>query len=390
MPSALVLGGALARARAALGAPASPSEPGAYVHVGSLPPGRASSEGAQTRSHADARAETTDLPGDRAAATLIDQATVNRSTVDGATVDGATVDWASPAVRRSDRRDRRRLSQQRGTVQGHGRRRYGRRTSIAVAGLWLRPGRAATLLYDPGTAPGKSPSGRTGGGLAGPGAGGAEGIPIVSVHELTQNGNLPNDNLAALPYALGNDPGKYWASDIYKSSDFGGSGGFGLVLQLRGSHPLHHLTVSTPMQNWSAEVFTGSSDPAALSGWGQDRSRMSHIYGDATFSLGGQDASWALLWMIDPGPAVRLWCASFPSPDLGPPGGAPADLGLARWPLSSRVPAVSPFVDWAGVQANLPACPKATSAPLRSRPFLTRPRMGPLPARRSPMSGRGE
>jgi len=101
---------------------------------------------------------------------------------------------------------------------------------------------------------------------------------------------------------IGNNPGKYWSSDSYKSADFGGSGGFALVLQLDGSHVLHRLTVSTPMDGWSAEVFTASSGSGTLSGWGQPLSRQASVNGDAVFPLGDKRAGWVLLWMIDPGP----------------------------------------------------------------------------------------
>jgi hypothetical protein len=125
---------------------------------------------------------------------------------------------------------------------------------------------------------------------------------VVSVHELTQAGNEPNDNVSELPNVIGNTTSAYWESDIYKSAEFGGSGGFGLVLQLDGLHVLRQVTVSTPMQGWTAEVFASSSDAGALSGWGQALSRQSAIKGDAVFSLRDKKASWVLFWMIDPGP----------------------------------------------------------------------------------------
>ena len=104
---------------------------------------------------------------------------------------------------------------------------------------------------------------------------------------------------------IGNNPAKYWESDIYKRPEFGGSGGFGLVLQLDGPHVLHQLAVSTPMDGWSAEVFTANSAAGTLSGWGRSLSHQASINGDAVFSLGGQKASWVLFWIIDPGPTRR-------------------------------------------------------------------------------------
>ncbi len=102
---------------------------------------------------------------------------------------------------------------------------------------------------------------------------------------------------------IGNNPAKYWQSDIYKSAEFGGSGGFGIVLQLNSRHVLHQLSVSTPMKGWSAEVFASGSGSATLGGWGRAVAQRSSINGDAVFPLDGAKASWVLFWMVDPGPS---------------------------------------------------------------------------------------
>jgi hypothetical protein len=167
-----------------------------------------------------------------------------------------------------------------------------------VAGLTV----AGALVHVPGTAVGTS---QPGGGRAGGALSNQASFPpiaVVSVRELTQDGNEPNDNLSELPNVLGNNPGKYWSSDIYNGAHFGGSGGFGLVLQLDGPHVLHRLVVSTPMDGWSAEVFAAGSGSGTLGGWGQPLSRQTSINGDAVFSLGDKRAGWVLFWMIDPGP----------------------------------------------------------------------------------------
>jgi hypothetical protein len=164
-------------------------------------------------------------------------------------------------------------------------------------------------MHGPGTAPNTSQPGGAGagaggggGGGGGAGAGASSAVAVVSVRELTQDGIQPNDNLGELRNVIGNNPAKYWQSDIYKGAEFGGSGGFGLVLQLDGAHVLHELTVSTPMQDWSAEVFTSGSGATTLSGWGRPRSQQASIHGNAVFSLGDHKAGWVLFWMTDPGP----------------------------------------------------------------------------------------
>ncbi len=104
---------------------------------------------------------------------------------------------------------------------------------LLVAGLSV----AGALVHVPGRGRRGPQPGQSGGG--GGGAASEQGsfppIAVVSVRELTQDGNEPNDNVSELPNVIANSPGKYWASDIYKSADFGGSGGFGLVLQLDGA-----------------------------------------------------------------------------------------------------------------------------------------------------------
>jgi hypothetical protein len=300
VPSALVLGSALARVRRSLGVAEAPNEAGANLHTGPLPLDRAASRpGAGPPEPASAGGTAVLGAGASGASTILEHA-------GGATL----VEQAGGAARarRAGRREHRGPGTGRahrnklaGEPPGGRRRRPGRLTSIAVAVL-LVAGLTVVgaLVHVPGAAPGTSQPG--GGGGAPSGQGSFPPLAVVSVRELTQDGNEPNDNLSELPNMIGNNPGKYWSSDIYKSADFGGSGGFGLVLQLDGSHVLHRLTVSTPMDGWSAEVFTASSGSGTLSGWGQPLSRQASVNGDAVFPLGDKRAGWVLLWMIDPGP----------------------------------------------------------------------------------------
>jgi serine/threonine-protein kinase len=298
VPSALVLGSALGRVRRSLGATEAQNEPGANLHTALLPPHRRTSRPEAGLPEPGSTSRTTALGT---------QAIGGQTLVEGA--NGATlVEPAGRAERgrRAAGRDRASGKEPESKPPQRGRRRPGRWTSIVVAvllvaGLTV----AAALVHIPGTAPRTSQPGRAGGG--GPQSSSAPfpTLPVVSVRELTQDGNQPNDNLSELPNVIGNNPAKYWESDIYKRPEFGGSGGFGLVLQLDGPHVLHQLAVSTPMDGWSAEVFTANSAAGTLSGWGRSLSHQASINGDAVFSLGGQKASWVLFWIIDPGPTRR-------------------------------------------------------------------------------------
>ena len=93
-------------------------------------------------------------------------------------------------------------------------------------------------------------------------------IKVLSVSELTQNGNHPTDNLGELGNLIDGNPTTFWEGDVYDSPNFGGSGGFGLAMDLGSRHSVHELVVTTSMQGWSAETFTSDTNAQVLSGWG--------------------------------------------------------------------------------------------------------------------------
>ena len=298
VPSALALGGSLARVGRSLGTSEASNEPGADVHTGLLPTLQSPS------GPKDANARPASAGGTIALA--------SEPTEAAALAEGPTgpilVEPAGEAVKagRGRRKSSRERVPKRSSARGPGpprKRRPGRWASIVVAVLLVAGlSLAGALAHFPGPAPGTKQDAGGDGGRASSGSSSTSALTVVSVHELTQDGNQPNDNVSELLSVIGNNPSGYWESDIYNSAEFGGSGGFGLVLQLAGLHVLRQLTVSTPMQGWTAEVFASSSDAGALSGWGQALSRQSAINGDSVFSLRDKRASWVLLWMIDPGP----------------------------------------------------------------------------------------
>jgi hypothetical protein len=298
VPSALVLGSALARVLTSLAATGPPNGAGTDMGVdGALALGGASGGstlvdyGAGTDMGVDGALA---LGGASGGSTLVDYG------------GGGSVVGSAAGSRRTRRAAKKGQVPRKELVAKPMPRRHrpGRWTSVVVGALLVAGlGAAAALVYSPRTAPATSPLGQGGDGGAPPGPGPFSPIAVVSVHELTQDGNEPNDNLNELPNVIGSNPGKYWESDIYKSAEFGGSGGFGLVLQLDGPHVLHQLDVITPMDDWSAEVFTSGSDAGTLSAWGRPVSRLAAIHGGAVFSLGDKKAGWVLFWMIDPGPS---------------------------------------------------------------------------------------
>lgn len=339
VPSALVLGGALTSVRRQMGLPG--TDAGSYVR---LPSGTAPPEPARTGASAGAgraegpsrtsptgpgpaptgggrtgsggRAGTVNLggAGTQREVPVPNYAATGTVAMGSATEVALAAQGASPSVVAAPPAS---AGAHAGPARAKARPRHrtGRAASIlvgclALAGLLV----LAELLSSSGGRPGAA-SGTSGGG---PGPATAGPVRIVAVHELTQNGILPNDNLADLSHVLTGDS-PVWTGDVYKSADFGNSGGFGLVLQLSGAHALHELVVETTMSGWSARSYVSaapllagcssgsysSSCIAPVSAWGAATSSASNLTGSHTFSLGGRRGAWVLFWMLDPGPALQ-------------------------------------------------------------------------------------
>jgi hypothetical protein len=301
VPSALVLGGALAAISRSLGVPAQ-SEPGAYLHI-SPGPTRAERARHDAVRPAEIGAWSADgLAAGPAGVTRVDeipsQEAQSRRRRSGGTIAlteeaGAGAPYLESSSRRARRKRRKKESF---------RRRPGIVASVVVGSLLVAGLLAAVALWraNTPTAPGpdttssSSPSSGT--------SASSSPIKVLSVRELTQNGNHPTDNVGQLGNLIDGDPATAWAGDVYDSPNFGGSGGFGLALDLGSRHVVHDLVVTTTMQGWSAQAFTADTNAPVLSGWGTATAVRSPIYGSATFSLAGRRASWVLLWMTDPGP----------------------------------------------------------------------------------------
>jgi serine/threonine protein kinase len=319
LASALALGGALTSIRKSMGI-AAQIEPGSYLN---LNVGVAAGRGVGTEDDGSEPTTLPDLPRpDLASPTIVGDAAGDGNAGSSVTsrLNGSseaiaalgaqpTVSLrsaegeASPEVavkRRAARRAERSSS-------GRARRRKSWRAtnivvvSLLVAGLLV----AGALVRTHG--PSQSPST----GSASTGSAGKGGSPsavqstsrVIAVHELTQDGNQPTDDLGQLGNVIDGKPSTTWQSDVYTRPEFGGSGGFGLVLQLSAARSLHELVVVSSMKGWKAEVFTAGRDAPALGGWGSPVAERSGIDGSTTFSLAGRTAGWVLFWIIDPGPS---------------------------------------------------------------------------------------
>ena len=299
VPSALVLGGALAAISRSLGVPAQ-SEPGAYLQIGPGPTGTATARtgvGRGERATWSTGGFTSEPGRVNRGQESPSPEVQSRQKLSGGTIalaEGAGT--GAPPQSNGSRKSR-------GKRRKEGfRRRPGVIASVVVSSLLVAGLLVAVALWRVNNPPARGPQTTS---SSGPNSGhpvSSPSINVLSVSELTQNGNHPTDNLAELGNLIDGNPATSWEGDVYDSPNFGGSGGFGLALDLGSRHVVHELVVTTTMQGWSAEAFTADANAPVLSGWGTATASRSPIYGSATFSLGDRKASWVLLWMTDPGP----------------------------------------------------------------------------------------
>lgn len=320
VPSALVLGGALTSVRRQLGLPA--GDTGSYIKL-SVPRHNSVTTPETAPSASAGRAGALAPPTVVAASGATGpEPVVMRATPSGGVPATGQSGLASTvalgtatevALKASPGPAGTEAPPKKGAQKARPRHRTGRSASIVVATLLVTGLVVFWALVKDG---GKGAAGTNPPGVSQSTGGATSNAPlsIVSVHELTQNTIRPNDNLSTLPDVI-TGRGKVWTSDVYVSAHFGNSGGFGLVLQLSGTHTLHDLEVQTPMSGWAAQVYVSTSGvrPGCTGGsaagcykpvtqWGPVLSSGTDLNGDHTFSLGGRQGSWVLFWMLDPGP----------------------------------------------------------------------------------------
>ncbi len=129
-------------------------------------------------------------------------------------------------------------------------------------------------------------------------------ISGVSVFHLERDA----DNAPMTRYTFDGNPATVWSTDRYFGPNFAGlRHGIGLAITLAGSHKLHRLSVLSPTQGWSAQVYVANSvpNPPNLAAWGSVVDAKHTIPGNATFDLGGAQGSAVLVWITDLGPTYE-------------------------------------------------------------------------------------
>jgi serine/threonine-protein kinase len=93
-----------------------------------------------------------------------------------------------------------------------------------------------------------------------------------------------------------------WQTEGYASRNFGNlKDGVGLVLSIDEARALAALRVSSPSQDWTAEVYVADQAGAALGDWGDPVTVKENIESsDVVFELGGRSGRYVLLWITRP------------------------------------------------------------------------------------------
>jgi serine/threonine-protein kinase len=113
-----------------------------------------------------------------------------------------------------------------------------------------------------------------------------------------------NEDDADAPKVLDGNRATYWHTEYYQDRKFSSSPtkkGVGLVLGVDAAAKLGQLTVASPTQDWSAQIYVSDKTHAALADWGEPVDQRSNINGDGTFDLKGGSGAFVLLWITDLG-----------------------------------------------------------------------------------------
>jgi len=117
------------------------------------------------------------------------------------------------------------------------------------------------------------------------------------------------ENDQGAPLAIDGSPDTSWRTEGYQQRDLGGKGGVGLVVTLKSRSTITSVTVSSPQQGWSGDIFV-LDDPRQLNAPPPNPDAQgSNLAGAHRFDLSGPSGSAVLIWITDLGdgpPEIRL------------------------------------------------------------------------------------
>jgi serine/threonine-protein kinase len=139
------------------------------------------------------------------------------------------------------------------------------------------------------------------------GGGGSQAAPAKPVTTIAATSFDPppgdgSENNGDAAKAIDHDPSTFWQTEGYDSRDIRVKPGVGLYVTLDHQAPLKTLTVESPSNDWSADIYVADVPKDDLAGWGAPVASQSGIpSGTATFDLGGHTGGAVLIWFTNLG-----------------------------------------------------------------------------------------
>ena len=122
-------------------------------------------------------------------------------------------------------------------------------------------------------------------------------VPIT-VTDFDPQGDNEHENPGQLGNITDGDPSTAWSTERYDHADMRIKDGVGLIVSTDATVALSSLTVTSPDEGWSAEVYAVEGDaPPDLHGWGDPLAEVSEAStGTTELELGGHRGNAVLLW----------------------------------------------------------------------------------------------
>jgi hypothetical protein len=154
----------------------------------------------------------------------------------------------------------------------------------------------AVLVYGGGGGSGTTGGGGTSTDVA------TGGISLASAAAFDPPPGDGGENDGAVGAVLDDNPSTTWQTEGYNDRRFGTKPGVGIIVNLTQIGKLKDLRVSSPTNDWTADVYVADGAQQTLAAWGEPVDHKEHVKaGTATFDLHGKTGGAVLLWFTDLG-----------------------------------------------------------------------------------------
>jgi serine/threonine-protein kinase len=110
------------------------------------------------------------------------------------------------------------------------------------------------------------------------------------------------ENDAAVGAVIDHNPATTWQTEGYNDRRFGTKPGVGIILTVAQAGKLKDLRVTSPTNDWAADVYVADTPQASLAAWGSPVDHKDHVKaGTTTFNLHSKAGAAVLLWFTDLG-----------------------------------------------------------------------------------------